>query len=361
MFLWGVAGSGFQSEGSAPDSNWKRYARNYGDSVDFFHRCAEDIALAADLGVRVFRFCVEWARVQPKPGSWDFSFYDEVIARVRAAGMRPMITLDHWVYPAWAGNWGSPEMLQRWLDNAAQVIRRYAGDGTLWITFNEPTVYMAQEMRLGSFRPQMPFRLVRAHKHAYRLIHAADPDALVSSNVAYIPVVNRLADLGFLDWVSDSLDFVGIDYYYDVRPGNLTALHGASGELWRIDPEPQGIYRALRHYARRFPKLPLYIVENGMPSDDGAPRADGYTRSDHLRDHVYWMLRARSEGVRLIGYNYWSLTDNYEWGSYRPRFGLYTVDVETDPALARKPTDAVGAYRAIVAADGLPESYRPVR
>ncbi len=43
-FLWGVASSGFQSEGSAPDSDWSRYATSgaahdrYRDSVDFFHR-----------------------------------------------------------------------------------------------------------------------------------------------------------------------------------------------------------------------------------------------------------------------------------------------------------------------------------
>ena len=36
--------------------------------------------------------------------------------------------------------------------------------------------------------------------------------------------------------------------------------------------------------------------------------------------------------MNLIGYNYWSLTDNYEWGSYTPRFGLYTVNVTSDPA-----------------------------
>jgi beta-glucosidase len=362
MFLWGVAGSGYQSEGSAPTSNWSQFTQNYHDSVDFFHRYPEDIGLAADLGVSVFRLCVEWARVQPEPGEWDFSFYDDVVARVREAGMRPMITLDHWVYPAWTGGWRHDATLGHWLANAGQVVRRYAGDGTMWITFNEPSVYMAQEIRLGSFHPKMPVRLIQAHRRAYRLIHSIDPDAMVSSNIAYLPAgLNHLVDLGFLDWVTDSLDFIGIDYYYDARPGNLTARYAVTGALWRIDPEPKGMYHALRHYARRFPKLPLYVIENGMPSDNGKPRADGYTRSDHLRDHVYWMLRARSEGVRVIGFNYWSLTDNFEWGSYQPRFGLYTVDVEADPALARKPTDAVETYRGIIAANGLPPGYRPVR
>jgi beta-glucosidase len=46
---------------------------------------------------------------------------------------------------------------------------------------------------------------------------------------------------------------------------------------------------------------------------------------------------------------YWSLTDNYEWGSYRPRFGLYSVDVVGDPTLTRVPTDAVETYRDVIA------------
>ncbi len=62
--------------------------------------------------------------------------------------------------------------------------------------------------------------------------------------------------------------------------------------------------------------------------------------------------------MNLIGYNYWSLTDNYEWGSYRARFGLYTVDAFTDPALTRRPTDAVPAYQGLVTAGGVPRGYR---
>jgi 6-phospho-beta-galactosidase len=30
----------------------------------------------------------------------------------------------------------------------------------------------------------------------------------------------------------------------------------------------------------------------------------------------------------LLGYLHWSLFDNYEWGTYAPRFGLYSLDYE---------------------------------
>ncbi|HVT35802.1 MAG TPA: family 1 glycosylhydrolase, partial [Nevskiaceae bacterium] len=73
------------------------------------------------------------------------------------------------------------------------------------------------------------------------------------------------------------------------------------------------------------------------------------------------IARARDENhVDVRGYYHWSLTDNFEWGKYGPRFGLYTVDVLTDPRLQRKPTAAVDAYRQIIRDGGVPAGYRPL-
>lgn len=379
-FLWGVATSGYQSEGSAPDSNWRRYERAgtssikdpYVNAVDFRHRYAEDIANAKALGVKVFRFGVEWARIEPRKGVVDqaeLAYYDDVVNRIVAAGMRPMITLDHWVYPGWVadqGGWDVDATVTDWLANARRVVDRYKGKGAIWITINEPTIYVQNEISNGGLQgwqaPWMQARLVTVHRRAYDMIHQLDPGAMVSSNAAYLPAGAQIGlDLTFVDHVKDKLDFLGLDYYYGASLDNLSAVHGAGGEFWKIDPQPDGIYYALRYYARKFPSLPLYVVENGMPTDNGQARPDGYTRSNHLRDHIYWIQRAKADGIDVIGYNYWSITDNYEWGSYRPRFGLYTVDALTDPTLTRRPTDAVATYRSLISNDGVPPNYRPVK
>jgi len=375
-FLWGVATAGFQSEGSSPDSNWARYSASgktpdkVGDAVDFRHRYAEDIDNAAALGVDVFRFSVEWARVQPSPGTWDeteFAYYDDVVRRIRGHGMTPMITLDHWVYPGWVadrGGWADPRTADDWLVNAQKVVERYKNDGAIWITFNEPTTYVQRDLTYGGISlgdaRKMFDGLVRAHRTIYDRIHQLDPTARVGSNLAFIPAVFGALDNLFVDRVTDKLDFLGIDYYYGVSLDNVSAIAAASDRFYDVVPQPDGIYHALMAYHRKLPDMPLYVVENGMSTDNGQPRPDGYTRSDHLRDHVYWIERARADGADVIGYNYWSITDNYEWGSFRPRFGLYTVDALTDPTLTRRPTDAVATYRTIIADGGVPADYRPV-
>lgn len=377
-FLWGVASSGFQSEGNPPDSNWTRYIaasggkkEQVGTSVDFRHRYASDIALAKSLGVKVYRISVEWARIEPQPGVWnqtELAYYDSVIRTILANGMRPMITLDHWVYPGWEaarGGWAGKTMPADWLTFAKLVVNRYAYAKPMWVTFNEAAFYAIQELQNKGLSPlslsTMLTAMVTDHKVIYAYIHAHQPGAMVTSNVAYIPTLQTLLDGLFLNRISTYLDFVGIDYYYSINPTDVSAYNAFTGEPWKASVATDGIYYALQHYAKQFPAKPLYIVENGMSTDNGAPRPDGYDRADLLRDDIYWLQRAHDAGMKVIGYNYWSLTDNYEWGSYSPRFGLYTVDVLTDPTLTRHPTDAVAAYTAITAANGDPSSYRPTR
>lgn len=378
-FLWGVAASGFQSEGHAPDSNWLRYIEanpdwdKYDNSIDFRSRYPNDIALAAGLGVKVFRIGIEWARLQPTPNGWDedgFAFYDSVIAAIVDAGMRPMLTLDHWVYPGWAadrGGWNNPGMVADWIVNMRAVVGRYAPSNPVWVTINEPVAYIMHEVRQNNTDPsQMLDRVADAHNQIYDYIHQVQPGALVTSNVGYVAGAEAEVNGPLMDRIGERLDFIGVDYYFGYTPPSNTVSQpdgsvASPAGMWNLPVRPEGIYYALQHYSEKFPGKPLWIVENGMPTEDGKPRADGYTRSDHLRDTVYWLQRAKADGMNLVGYNYWSITDNYEWSSYTPRFGLYTVNANTDPNLTRTPTDAVETFRHVVTSNGVPSSYVPIR
>ena len=381
QFHWGVASSGFQHEGYSPDSNWMRYVaadttivKPYLNSADFYHRYASDIALAKDMGVNTYRFSIEWARIEPKQGvlnQTELAFYDNLVSTVRAAAMTPMITLDHWVYPGWVynqGGWTVGSTMTNWLAHANTIVSRNAGLGVMWITINEASEYMAKETSFGGLNPiqvaQMQYYMVQTHRQAYDLIHTLDPGALVSSSLAYEPpplqVVN---DAVFFDQITDKIDFIAIDYYYGLSLGDWSVVEAIHGDLWDIKPEPDGLYYALMSYHQKMPDLPFYIVENGFSTNNGSSvhaYSANYTRSDCLLDHVYWLQRAAADGLNVIGYNYWSMTDNYEWGTYQPRFGLYTVNVLTDPTLFRNATDAVATYKQIIANGGVPAGYIPV-
>ena len=201
--------------------------------------------------------------------------------------------------------------------------------------------------------------MVTAHRRAYGLIHRIDPSSRVTSNYAWSgvgPLTDSNAD-PFLDAVADKLDYIGLDYYYPAYDQISTLIELANNTSWEAQLDPFGMYTALRSMHRSYPGLPIVITENGMPTEDAMPREDGWTREDDLRDTLYWVQRARDDGVPVEGYYYWSLTDNYEWGSYVPRFGLYSVDAVGDPGLKRVPTAAVDVYRRAIRRGGVPRGY----
>lgn len=143
------------------------------------------------------------------------------------------------------------------------------------------------------------------------------------------------------------LDVVALDYY-DPTLANQLLVPAGGYEPWDWEAIPEGLHAILR--ANATDGLPLLIAENGMATrrpalGEGEGRHDGVSRDDFLRTHLFHTLRAMKEGVPVAGYLHWSLTDNYEWGRFSPRFGLFGVDY-ADESRRRLTTDASGVDAA---------------
>lgn len=376
-FIWGVSSSAFQSEGGHVDSNWSRWNDSqpeqdrYGKAIDYRNRYRGDIELARELGVNTYRMGVNWARLEPRKGQVDpseLAYYDDQILAIKQAGMAPLLTLDHQVYPGWMldqGGWVNPESVSDFVKYVQLIAERYRNDVRLWITFNEGVFLAPHEMNTRKLGWRDAARVRRhtiaAHRQAYDLIHRLVPDATVTSNVYWLGdrfgsgVLNGISDWMFLDQIADKVDVIGVDYYVADVPGAIRAR-----DFWRWPLSSAGLYRTLKLLQKRFPGKPLLIAEVGMATKNGELREDGKTREDFLRDTIYWTQRARQDGINVVGYMVWSLTDNFEWGSYTPRFGLYTVHALADPELKRIPTAAVEAYRRAIREHGMGSDYRPV-
>lgn len=143
-------------------------------------------------------------------------------------------------------------------------------------------------------------------------------------------------------------DYIGMDYYdpfaghmfriptfhdLEFRSFNLRShlLDGLTSKWWDWRLLPEGLGFFCKYYVSRYAR-PVLIAENGMAlhrkADNSAAhrRRDGVSRSDFLAYHVREVQKLIREGCPLIGYMHWSMTDNYEWGSFTPRFGLYSID-----------------------------------
>jgi beta-glucosidase len=171
-----------------------------------------------------------------------------------------------------------------------------------------------------------------------------------------------------------SVDWIGVNYYTRVfvrrapfllRPACCLPLYSdvvvqapalASGYRFMVkgraereeddlarEQVPEALQAILEDLWRRY-RIPLMITESGVADEAGRLRA----RS--LLAHLEAVRRAIASGADVKGFLYWSLIDNYEWGSKKPRFGLYRVDYAN--GCARSPTEAAEVFRRVAGAQG---------
>ncbi|MGW9306700.1 GH1 family beta-glucosidase [Saccharomonospora azurea] len=167
-------------------------------------------------------------------------------------------------------------------------------------------------------------------------------------------------------------DFLGVNYYRDHyvsavpngKSGPASEWVGAehvsfpkrglpqTDSGWDVNAEPlTGLLLTLH---TDYPRVPLYITENGVAyadvvDEDG--RIDDTDRIAFVEQHLRAAHRAVEQGVDLRGYFYWSLLDNFEWAEgYAKRFGLVHVDYGTQ---RRTPKASAAWYSRVMADNGL--------
>ncbi len=164
--------------------------------------------------------------------------------------------------------------------------------------------------------------------------------------------------------IKQPIDFLGLNYY---APSRIAATTDAPGYRDMPPPKdapqqsmasweimPAGLEDLLIQYHKRYPKIALYVTENGITIPEDAVAADGKVhdprRLAFVRDHLIHCQRAIAAGVDLRGYFAWTVMDNFEWAEgYQQRFGLVHVDFET---LKRTPKDSYYWYQAACNAKG---------
>jgi beta-glucosidase/6-phospho-beta-glucosidase/beta-galactosidase/ABC-type amino acid transport substrate-binding protein len=151
-----------------------------------------------------------------------------------------------------------------------------------------------------------------------------------------------------------ALDYVGLDYYWGVSsfwPRELHRLSAAADFEYANAPVwPNALDMIIAEIERDFPGKPIIIIESGCVT-----HVPGFSRADYLKAHVAQVRKAVARGAAVEAYLCWSITSNREWGlpfDDGSDFGLYHIDLDTDPTLTRKPTDSSQTYAALIAEVG---------
>jgi beta-glucosidase len=401
-FLWGVATSAFQLEGSpyADWTTWDEILSQKPDITNHYLLYKEDLALLKDLGVNAYRFSPEWSRIQPREKVWDekaIRHYQEVIEILVKNNIEPMVTLNHFTHPLWFIKkypWHDEASVEKFLVFAEKMVRTLEGV-RYWVTFNEPYVLVLAGYFEGCTPPAIKdaslgvkalTNILKAHGATYDAIHSHIPDAMVSiaHNMAsfapwsrwnpldrlLVKIAKHFYNHSLLDAflngtlsvkfpfrraleievpIKGKLDFFGVNYYTRMHLRfNPFKKMGIEMRHRDIDGHgltdmgweihPRGLEKVLR-YASKL-NVPLIITENGIAT------RDSQRKIKFMQRHIDVLEKCRREGMDIRGYFYWTLIDNYEWlQGLDSRFGLYTVDFQT---LERRPTNAAAYYSYLI-------------
>jgi beta-glucosidase len=382
-FWWGTATAAHQVEGNNVNSdNWLYehvpgtiYAEPSGDACDHYHRYREDIALLAELGFNLYRFSIEWARIEPEPGEFSraaLEHYRRMLATCHEHGLTPLVTLHHFTSPRWliaSGGWEDGATADKFARYCEQATRHLGDLIGAACTLNEANI--ARLIMKSGFIPpieqqrQMPWWiataraldiapdrlspfmfaasdravdvLLAAHRKAAEAIKSVSSNFPVGLTLALQDIqagpggearaaqMRREIEDVFLETLRGD-DFVGVQTYSRARFGPDGPLPPAEGvELTQMGYEfwPESLEATIRHTAAVTGR-PIIVTENGIGTTDDTRRIAYVQRALH------GVLNCLQDGIDVRGYTYWSAMDNYEWmQGYRPTFGLIAVDRTT--------------------------------
>lgn len=116
-FVWGAATSAYQIEGAVTEDGkgehiWDVYTKEPGKiysghtgevACDHYHRYKEDVQLMKAIGLKAYRFSIDWSRVLPegygRVNEKAIAFYNALIDELLENEIEPYITLYHWELP----------------------------------------------------------------------------------------------------------------------------------------------------------------------------------------------------------------------------------------------------------------------
>ena len=363
-------------ENSAPTIRQGRLRVDEMEKCGHYDRWKEDFDLVQQLGISYLRYGAPLHRAWLAPGQYDWSFSDATFGEILRRDLIPIVDLCHFGVPDWLGNFQNPDFPKLFPGYARDFARRYPWV-QLYTPINEMFVCATFSAAYGWWneQEQSDRAFVTALKHivyanvrameailevrrdaifiqseSSEYFHADSPSAIKSAELLnarrFLSLdlnYGRRVDSEMYEFLMDN--GMTRDEYHGFLSNNLKqhCIMGndyyASNEhrVWadgttRAAGEVFGYDEITRQYYDRY-RLPVMHTETNFAQ---GPQGD---------EAVFWLwkewanvLRLRNTGIPLIGFTWYSLTDQVDWdsalrepnGNVNP-LGLFDMDRRIRP------------------------------
>ena len=341
-----------------------------------YDRWKEDFSLVADLGVWFLRYGPPLYQTWLGPGRYDWSFADETYAELKRLDITPITDLCHFGVPDWIGDFQNEDFPKLFADYARSFAQRFR-----WVQFytpvNEMYICALFSAKYGWWNERGTTdrtfvtalkHIVRANVLAMRAILDERPDAIFvqseSSEYFHARSPRSIARAELLNEVR----FLSLDLNYGRRVGSEMYEYLLDNGMTR-DEYHFFLGQTMKHHC--IMGNDYYVTNEHLVTRDGSTHQSGeifgyhvitsqyydryqlpvmHTETNldqgaHGDEAVRWLwkewanvLRVRNDGVPIVGFTWYSLTDQVDWdtalrepkGRVNPR-GLYDLDRKIRP------------------------------
>ena len=350
--------------------------------VDELEKCGHykywrtDFDLVQDMGISFLRYGPPLHTTFRGPGRYDWAFADETFQDLKRRNIMPIVDLCHFGVPDWIGNFQNPDFPELFAGYASAFATRFPWV-QLYTPINEMYICATFSALYGWWNEQLQSdrafvtalkHIVKANVLAMRAILDVRPDALFiqSESSEYFhaesPQAIKPAEL------KNSKRFLSLDLNYGRRVDSEMYEYLMDNGMTRKE-----YHFFLENKLKRFCIMgtDYYQTNEHRVATDGGTRPSGEIFGYHVitsqyhdryllpvmhtetnlaqgpvgNEAVNWLwkewanvMRVRNDGIPIIGFTWYSLTDQVDWdtalrednGRLHP-VGLYDLDRKIRP------------------------------
>ena len=347
-----------------------------------YDRYKEDLGLVKELGLKVLRYGLPYYSIHKGHGKYDWEFADLAMAEIKRLGITPILDLLHFGLPDWIGDFQNPELPVYFADYCGAVAKRYP-----WVRYYTPVneIYVTARIsgKDGVWNEQLKTDkgFVTALKHCVaasimgnQQIAKHRPDCVIVQSESAEFTHELCATISDETKLNNELRFLSLDLLYAHPPCTTVGMYMMDNGMtrqeyeWFMAGKPPGYQVMGNDYYGRNERIKLSdgSIQTSMDVLGWYEITHAYYERYHMpvmhtETNVFdaekapmWLykqwiniLRMRQDGVPVLGFTWYSLTDQIDWDTQLGELnhnvnacGLYDLD--------RKPRPVAEAYKTLL-------------